>query len=358
MDNKNTSIVLPLATDIAKILIIRRDNIGDLLCTTPAIAALRRSYPRAHIAALVNSYNAPVLANNPDIDKVYAYTKAKHSDGLALTAWWHEWRVYRHLRRERFDLIIHANPSFHKRTAKLVRYLRGKYSLGVSDNPHDKTFNIAVTPEDISGTHHVERVYSLLRPLGIVEPPGPLVLRSTAAVDSKPLANRKNPVIAIHISSRKPCNRWPLAKFVKLIEALPPDWKVEVFWAPGSADDRKHPGDDEHAQKLRELCGEKVRLVTTTSLAELIAGLAHADCVVCADGGALHIAAALGKTLVALFGCTDAASWGPWQVAHRLHLGHGDAANIDADEIIQSVFELMDPSRERGISTTVPSHNF
>ena len=113
MDNKNTSIVLPLATDIAKILIIRRDNIGDLLCTTPAIAALRRRYPRAHIAALVNSYNAPVLANNPDIDKVYAYTKAKHSGGFALTAWWHEWRVYRHLRRERFDLIIHANPSFH-----------------------------------------------------------------------------------------------------------------------------------------------------------------------------------------------------------------------------------------------------
>lgn len=357
MDNKSANIALPLDTDIGKILVIRRDNIGDLLCTTPTIAALRRRYPRAHIAVLVNSYNAPVLANNPDIDKVYAYTKAKHSAGLTLAAWWQEWRVYRHLRRERFDLIIHANPSFHERTAKLVRYLAGKYQLGVSDNPHDKTFNIAVPPQNVSGTHHVERVFSLLRPLGILESPGPLVLRNPA-VDSNLLADRKDPVVALHISSRKPCNRWPLAKFVKLIEALPPDWKVEVFWAPGSANDRKHPGDDENAQKLRELCGDNVHLVATTSLAELIAGLVHADCVVCADGGAMHVAAALGKPLVALFGCTDPASWGPWQVAHRLHLGHGDATTIDEAEVIQSVFELMETSHSNERHTTAPGRNF
>src|SRR5262249_46468920 len=49
----------------SRILVVRRDNIGDLVCATPLLAALRRQFPGAHIAALVNSYNAAVLAGNP-----------------------------------------------------------------------------------------------------------------------------------------------------------------------------------------------------------------------------------------------------------------------------------------------------
>src|SRR5262249_10029526 len=56
-----------------RILVIRRDNIGDLVCTTPLIFALRDRYPEAHIAALVNTYNEAVLAGNPALDAVHAY---------------------------------------------------------------------------------------------------------------------------------------------------------------------------------------------------------------------------------------------------------------------------------------------
>ena len=61
-----------------RILVIRRDNIGDLVCTTPLFSALRARYPQAHISALVTSYNAAVLAGNPHIDEVHSYTKLKH----------------------------------------------------------------------------------------------------------------------------------------------------------------------------------------------------------------------------------------------------------------------------------------
>ncbi|HMG60523.1 MAG TPA: hypothetical protein VK583_12390, partial [Burkholderiales bacterium] len=61
-----------------RILVIRRDNIGDLVCTTPLIFALRERFPLAHIAALVNTYNEPVLSGNAAIDAVYAYEKGKH----------------------------------------------------------------------------------------------------------------------------------------------------------------------------------------------------------------------------------------------------------------------------------------
>src|SRR5262249_6206403 len=68
----------PMSTPAPRSLVIRRDNIGDLVCTTPLIAALRRRYPEAWIAALVNHYAAPVLDNNPDLDAVFSYEKAKH----------------------------------------------------------------------------------------------------------------------------------------------------------------------------------------------------------------------------------------------------------------------------------------
>ena len=61
-----------------KILVIRRDNIGDLVCTTPLIVALRQRFPQAWLGAWVNSYNAPVLDGNPDLDQVFVYTKGKH----------------------------------------------------------------------------------------------------------------------------------------------------------------------------------------------------------------------------------------------------------------------------------------
>jgi ADP-heptose:LPS heptosyltransferase len=58
-----------------RILVIRRDNIGGLVCRTPLFAALRARYSQAHIAALVNSYNAAVLDGNPHVD---AATLSQH----------------------------------------------------------------------------------------------------------------------------------------------------------------------------------------------------------------------------------------------------------------------------------------
>mgnify|MGYP000009180186 CR=1 FL=1 len=66
------------ALDSPKLLIIRRDNIGDLVCTTPLLHALRRQLPQARIECLVTRYNQAVLSRHPDIDALHAYTKAKH----------------------------------------------------------------------------------------------------------------------------------------------------------------------------------------------------------------------------------------------------------------------------------------
>ena len=90
-----------------KILVIRRDNIGDLILTTPLIHALRQRFPQAWIGALVNSYNARVLEANPDLDEVFVYTKAKHRGSASVwSAYWSTFRLIFRLRKLRVDYAI------------------------------------------------------------------------------------------------------------------------------------------------------------------------------------------------------------------------------------------------------------
>ena len=386
-----------LPQQFSKILVIRRDNIGDLLCTTPMLSALRRRYPAAHIAVLANDYNAPVLAGNPDVDKVYAYTKAKHSAASKWHARWSELKLYLELRHAAYELVIHANPSPHPRTGRLAKFLRAPYRLGVisSDNgPRDAHFNIGIPAQDVRGTHHVEKVFSLLAPLGITGSPGPMTLKmidDTSGQNAAPASDYPARVIGVHLSSRKACNRWPLAAFSRLIESLlGASLRVALFWAPGSEHDPRHPGDDEHARALAERFGHAIKetlknplspdyggegkgegaslaldskspspppsplkgegerispraleLIPTPTLESLIHGLNQMDAVVCCDGGALHIASALGKPVVALFGCTDPRTWGPWRVEHRVLQGEGDAAAIQSSAVFEAVKSLL-----------------
>ena len=327
----------PPTLSAQSILVIRRDNIGDLLCTTPAIASLRKAYPDAHIAVLANSYNAPAVVHNPHVNRVYAYTKAKHSDAGKLRAWLAEFSVYRQLRKARFDLIINANPVPHARTARLIRSMGARHRLGVIGDEHDRRcYNIPLTTDQVTGTHHVQRVHSLLRPLGIDHGPGSMVLvpptEGRTAAQLAAYAGGRT-LVGVHLSSRKPCNRWPAANYSRLLQRMVEAGLAPVvLWAPGSRNHPRHPGDDELARTLMQQQPQALTQATP-SLADLIMTAAALDRVICPDGGMLHIAAALGKPTLALFGCTDPLTWGPWGVPNRVVTGDGSAEEISVDQV-------------------------
>lgn len=305
-----------------KILVIRRDNIGDLVCTTPLFSALRRRFPDARIAALVNSYNAPVLAGNPDIDEVCVYRKAKHraTGESRLAIWWATWRLMRRLRGERFDLAIVATPGRQPAALKFARWVRAKrvIAYGSAADGIDEPLPLALADDG----HETEGVLRLLQPLGIDEAPGALrVGADPEAVAAVAVPPGSGPLLALHISARKPAQRWPVERFAELAHALHARHGARflLFWSPGAEDHVQHPGDDDKAGRLLALCRDLPLLACPTQrLDELIAGLARCDRVVCSDGGAMHVAAGLGKPIVCFFGNSGARRWRPWGVAHEL----------------------------------------
>ncbi|MCX8086124.1 MAG: glycosyltransferase family 9 protein [Rhodocyclaceae bacterium] len=335
-----------------KVLLIRRDNIGDLVCTTPLFAALRKQFPDAFLAAFVNSYNADVLDGNPHLDAVYSYTKAKHRPPGKTVAgvYWDRLRLFWQLRRMRFDYAIIAGAHFLPRALRLARAVAPRHIIGFTETarPGIEHIDNGIPYTLERPMHEVEDLFRLLRPFGIEEPPGPLTVVASNSERERARALLasfgEGPVIGLHISARKVLQRWPKEHFVELAHELRRRHgaRMLLFWSPGSETNPLHPGDDEKAAWIVERTRD-LPLVpfSTRRLSELMGGLAACDLVLCSDGGAMHIAAGLGKPIVCFFGNSDAARWHPWGVPYELLQKESrDVKDISVEEALAALERL------------------
>ena len=311
-----------------RILILRRDNIGDLVCTTPLLRALRVQLPRAWLGALVTTYNAEVLAGSTDLDEVFVYEKLKHRSGSLLSHLRTRLRQAARLRQQGLDCVLVPAPA--PQSLKLARSLAPAH--------------VIASPTSFSSRlHEVERVFELGRSFGVAGKPGPMQVRPDQQEVIR-LAKRlgAGPFVAIHISARRPAQRWPLERYAALAAELAGENRILLLWAPGSKDNPRHPGDDEAAAVvLSHLSKGAVIPLPTPDLKTLIAALSIADRVVCPDGGAMHLAAALGKPVLALFGDSPVERWHPWGVPYRVvRPASRDLADLPVQDVLDSFVAL------------------
>jgi heptosyltransferase III len=311
-----------------RILIVRRDNIGDLACTTPLVAGLRAHLPRAWLGALVTTYNAEVLARNPALDEIYVFEKLKHRSGGLISHFRSRLGQVSMLRRQTFDCVLVPAPS--PQALKLARSLKPERVIAAS----------TAVP---AAKHEVERTFELGKSLGVTGAPGPLqIFPDPARASELEREFGAGPFTALHISARRPAQRWPLERYAALAERLSRSGRVMLLWSPGAKDNPRHPGDDEAAREVVRMVNAANRPavvpVATADLRTLIAALSLAGRVVCPDGGAMHLAAALGKPVIALFGDSPVERWRPWGVPHRVV--RPESRNL-ADLALEPVLEAI-----------------
>lgn len=333
-----------------RILVIRRDNIGDLVCTTPLFAALRRRYPAAHIAALVNSYNAAVLDGNPDIDEVHSYTKLKHRlpGQSRVRIVLDRLRMLARMRREPFDYIVLAKAGFDRLGLGAARQLRRREIVGYAPpGGHKSAITLAVPGEPDPALHEVEVMERIAAPLGVTDARGPLRVYPDATAVAAwrtrfPGIAARASWIGVHISAREPSRRWPAGKWIELIRRLTAAGEagVVLLWSPGPAADPRHPGDDEKAAEiLGTVRGAAVVPAATSDLKDLIAVLGLCRAFIGADGGAMHLAAAAGLPIVALFENLESKKrrWYPWHVPHEIVAPETrDIGDITTEQLLQA----------------------
>ncbi len=316
-----------------KILLIRLRQIGDVVFTTPAVAAIRRRFPDAHITYLVEHAAAPVVRHNPHLDEVIV---AERPRGLRRLLY--DLRLARRLRAAGYDLVIdfHGGP----RSASLT-WATGapqRIGYGVPGRSWIYTTRVPWSRSLLPPRHSVQNQLDLLSSLNIaapdparhpVEMPGDAA--AATAVRDRLRAAGVDPdarLVVIHVSAGNPFRRWPAENFAALAAALArEDSSGRIIITSGPSEAEAADRVAAAAQVLAPDAAVRIVRCGEFDLAELRALVARAALYVGGDSGPMHIAATTGTPIVALFGPTLPERSRPWRDA-RLPVATLDAGPL------------------------------
>lgn len=295
---------------IRRILLLRLERIGDLLMALEAIAGVRRAWPSATIDLAVGSWNAPLAALIPGIATVHTADVPWLTRGEAPTSWGTLVRAARHWRSLRYDMVVNFEPDI--RSNLLARLTGAPMRVGYASGGGGPLLTHLGTYD--AGEHvadNARRLVASIVPAGadVDAAPGTRRLMPTAAqvahVESL-LAGTRRPLIGVHVSGGRASKQWHLDRFADAARAVAAASAGTVILTGSPAD---RPLVDEVAAKL-----EGVRVLSLAGRLDLpgtAALLERLDVLITGDTGPMHLAAAMGAPVVALFGPSDPRRYGP-----------------------------------------------
>ena len=335
----------PLSSRGLRILVIRIDFFGDLLCTTPLLAALRQAHPDCYLAVLANKYNRAAVADNPDVDEVFEYVYSKQTErnrrpGM-LNALIQRIQLILKLRRKKFDYVIIPNGGMHKNSILFSRWLGAKHVLfndadtEFDDRKAEHRAHRKIEHEVLSGFRVAKKLLGEVTPGALYFMPLDEQVRKARAH----LSRLKSPIVALNFSARVAERSWPYSRWCELAATLAKNNSVVILGAPPMWNDPSF-SDALDAAGLRGVA----HTFPTADFVELAAAISICDYVICCDGGPVHIAAALQKPVVALFENRPEKykRWYPWGVPYQIALSrNGIAVETVAVSDVLAAYEKL-----------------
>ena len=341
------------------ILIVKLSAIGDVIHTLPSLASLRRCYPQAHITWVVEEAASDLLMDHPMLNRVLISRRKRWIRDLKQGR--HRGAVLREitgfvrsLRDRPYDLVI----DFHGllKSALFVLLSRGKRKLGYDSLQEGSGlfFNEKI-PEDMT-KHAVERYLDFPRHLGCdtAKPEFPIGLRETHFKRMQALLAEKKIDIGRGFVGVSPVAYWETklwdeAKFAALCDLIVTELGMPVVFTGESPEGV--------IARIRSLMqAPSASVAGETTLRELAALYKTASVLLTTDSGPMHLAAAVGTPVVALFGPTSPERTGPYGDRHIV-IRHGLPCSpcfrkscdslecmktISVDEVFQAAKERLD----------------
>ena len=306
------------------ILIVKLSALGDVIQTIPTFEALRDHYPTAHISWLVEEGAAELLEHYPRLDEVLVCQRKSWLRELKNPLLWPTVsldiiRLSRRLRSRYYDVIIDFQGLL--KSAIWVGLARGRRKIGFDQTREgsSKFLNEKLPPYD-PDRHALDRYMDLARYLG-AEGKDAIMRDPWTLREEQQFNNRlnhvtrkdKSPLVVCHPMSRWQTKLWPQAKFALLAAEMVKRLGATVVFT-GSGKDRDAITSVMHKAGV----GGLHNWAGTTNLRELAYVCKRAAVVVSTDSGPMHLAAALGTPVVALFGPTAPWRTGPYGDGHRV----------------------------------------
>lgn len=343
-----------------KIVILKRDKVGDMLLVTPMLAHLRRSLPGAQIHMLANDYNAWVLDGNRDFDRLWVYPRVRHGASVRPLALWEQLRQVMALRRERFDFAIAAGGVVSPRAAARILKLGATRTVAYGSAGPDRKDPVFARLSDPlaydGGLHEVESNLRLLEPLGVAAPPQPIRPRlalgeswrkeGAAWVASRGLTPGRFVVIGLNArrAKRKPTTGQILAwsRHFKMNLGL----DSVLVWQPGPADDRVYPGDDAIVGPFMDQLPPYLKPFANPADVRAALGVIwQAATSIFPDGGIAHLSSVSPGGVLALFAETDVSprpdNWRPYASRSTFLEAKKTVAELTDAQIFERVAWLL-----------------
>jgi heptosyltransferase-3 len=299
-------------------LVVRTDRIGDLILSTPVFQAVKARFPQSHLCAMVSSYAADVLKNNPQVDDVIIDDHEQKGGGLGDFA-----DLVRRIRKGNFHVAILLRPTFR---LALVLYLAGiRYRIGTGYRLYQVLLNRKVYEHrKVNLRHEAEYNLDLLRPLGIE--PQKITPRVYLTDDEKQQASdtfeqlgiaANDTVVLIHPGSGDSSLNLPPRRFAQVADRLTEELGAKIIFTGA---EKERESIDWIASNVRH---EAFDLTGRTDLRQLAAILERSDVVISNSTGPMHLAVAVGTPTVAIFCPIFSAGpirWGPYGEGYEVIL--------------------------------------
>jgi lipopolysaccharide heptosyltransferase II len=300
---------------VVKILVIKPSSLGDVVHALPTVARIRSKFPDASISWLINEELSPLLAGCPLINERIEFKRRQYAQLPSLLS---------RLRDARFDLVVDLQGLF--RSGLMTWATGAPRRIGRSDAREGARFAyteiVPVPDSQMPGTipqrvggpspvpaniHAVERYLLIADYLQCPTQPLSFPLgrdnAAVRAVDALLATAPPSGLIAVNPSARWPTKLWGDANFHALLTQLPRDRIVLT-------------GSGSEAAAIAAIAGGCLNLAGRTNLMELVELLRRCAVLVTGDSGPMHLAAAVGTPVVAIFGSTDPVLTGPYGSGH------------------------------------------
>jgi lipopolysaccharide heptosyltransferase I len=291
-----------------RILIARLSAVGDCIHTTPVATALRKHFPKAFIAWVVQGGTAGLLESHPAIDRIIAVKKNWLRSPQEVAG------LRSKLRSLQFDVAI--DPQSLSKSA-IAAWLSGAPRRIGFARPQGRELAPLLNNQTIvpAAAHVVDRYLELVRPLGVA--PGSVQFELSASAASKQFADNtidelhlRAGFAAINPGAGWDSKLWPAERYGKVARHLGEKLQLPslALWS----------GDREKswAETIVARSGGHAVMAPSTTLPQLGALVAAARMLVGADTGPLHLAAAMGTPCVGLYGPTRPEECGPYGAGH------------------------------------------
>jgi len=295
-----------------RILVIRRRYLGDIVLLGSVFRSLRRHWPQAHLTALVERAYTGVTTINPDVDDIL-----EMPHGIL------EWlRLIRTLRREKFTLVLDFDNR--RKTALVTRLSRAACRVALHHGPkvcrpRFYTRHEIVEDDFLVNRHITDFYHRMLRAVNVPLVSEPFLLTPRVAdldfvrrlpeLTSLPPGR---PRLLVHPGSRSTYRVWPAKFFAEVCARLQTEGAASVILVAGPAEQAIVNAIRQHMQ-TPVAC-----LQHPLEVPQLAALFASVDLLLCHDSGPMHLAAAVGTRVVALYGSQNLANWRPLGAHHTV----------------------------------------